>query len=689
MSGQKLVSFEVYYLQDGRWQIHARYGRGEREESVEEARRLDTGGFSAACVVRESYEKSTNKSEEAVIYYTPTLKTRPPVSQITSGSGPDGAWPGGKPPEGSAAANAARDAQQREEAFEQKQKVEAEERERKIAAQKAAAAVQMPDPPVVVEEAIGETILKVIMVCVLSLIPAGGLTYTSFHIISWAREQGIQIGVQQAQIALIAIFILSFAAFFVPLLRRYVTFGTKVIEPDQTVEKPKKSVIDTMMPVRDEYGLNGDFDEDELIPSEEIDRVDAAETDEEVSFEDEDDDEQAELEEDDAVEESDKTIGSTGFYEADPELTAEEAEVAGELAITPVDGTGDPEDMDNELERMGEEARKTVGANMDDYTKFGLTLFFAGAGEALSRKFRIIGKAALNIMVKHVVALGNSDRIARGFIANIEEYLLDDRYFGMYRRGRSAAYRRIIDPKAPLGLDAALAEWRNPTKSKDDEEADGDEPDDEKPKEADDGEKFVAVFFTDIVDSTAKQQKNGDRWMMDVIRAHNEIVREGLKKYAGREIKHTGDGIMATFPSAQNAVEASILMQRGFKQFANVMPDRGFEVRVGISAGEPIHEGGDIFGTPVNLAARVLSKTDANQICVSSIVKDLCQGKGYKFNQHGTFELKGFPEAQIIYNVGYTVPDSAPLVPDAMAAGGDSDRPPGNPASGRSPQVAA
>jgi len=113
------------------------------------------------------------------------------------------------------------------------------------------------------------------------------------------------------------------------------------------------------------------------------------------------------------------------------------------------------------------------------------------------------------------------------------------------------------------------------------------------------------------------------------------------------------------------------------------MPDRGFEVRVGISAGEPIHESGDIFGTPVNLAARVLSKTDPNQICVSSIVKDLCQGKGYKFDPHGTFELKGFPEAQVIYQVVYSVPDAVPLTPVPKVAGNRSVN------AGARPRVAA
>ena len=631
MSGQKLVSFEVYYLQGGRWQIHARFGPNDREKATEEAKQLDTGGFEASCVIREAFDQATNESEESVVYHTPTMKSRPPVGQITNsgGAGKQGSS-GDAPPDGSAAANAMKDAKKREKDFNKKQQAEAAEQAKKKAPPPQKASEPVAEP--LERNAIGEIIFKVILVCLISLIPAGLITYASFHSIAWAREQEIDISIKAAQFTLIAVFILSFAAFFVPMLRKYLTFGTK------------NTFIDTFVPVRDLDGLEPSVALEETVSLEDMASAIPAPP----------------L----------QTEPHAVVYEADPDLPPEEAQVAGELAITPVHGNedGDPEAMSNELERMELEARRVVGPDVDDYTKFGLTLFFAGAGEALSRKFKIIGKAAMDVMVKRVMSLGNTEKLARGFIANIEEYLLEDRYFGMYRQGRSAAYRRIVDPNAPLGLDEALVEWRKPTKSSSNEGETGPANAANKPEMHQTGEKFVAVFFTDIVDSTAKQQKNGDHWMMDVIRAHNEIVREGIKKHSGREIKHTGDGIMATFPAAQNAIEAAVLMQRGFKRFSSVMPDREFEVRVGISAGEPIHESGDIFGTPVNLAARVLSKTDPNQICVSSIVKDLCQGKDYTFTPHGTFELKGFPEAQVIYQLSYTVPDAVPLVAARSAA---------------------
>ena len=634
MNARRLVSFEVYYMQNGRWQIHARFGPNARDEATDEAKRLDTGGFEASCVIRETFDNASNTSEEVVVYHSPNLKTKPPVSHITGSGGGGSSAP---PPEGSVAANAMADAKKREKAFIQKQKKEAAAHQQAQEDKRRAAATLQEDEP---RDAIGEMVFKLLMVCFVSLVPAGLTAYAAYFAFGHARAQGIQIDGQVAQFTLIGVFILAFTAFFVPLLRKYVTFGS--ISPGSDLALAGAGAggatpfIDVVMPQRDPDGLEqaAPFDPTDDLPEDLPD---------------------ADLDPDPEPEEPAQkgSVPETPIvYEADPDLPPEEAEVASELAVQPIHdaAASEPAAMSDELERMELEARRVVGESLDDYTRFGLTLFFAGAGEALARKFKIIGQAAMDILVQRVKSFGNSDAMARGFVANIEEYLLEDRYFGMYRRGRSAAYRRIVDPNAPLGLDEALEEWRSPKRVSDGSA----ELDDAQAADRAD-QKFVAVFFTDIVDSTAKQQSNGDHWMMDVIRAHNEIVRGGIKRYEGREIKHTGDGIMATFPSAEFAVEASIQMQKGFRRFSDVMPDRGFEVRVGISAGEPIHEGGDIFGTPVNLAARVLSKTDANEICVSSVVRDLCQGKQYAFQHSGTFELKGFPEAQAIYRVVFTI----------------------------------
>jgi adenylate cyclase len=296
----------------------------------------------------------------------------------------------------------------------------------------------------------------------------------------------------------------------------------------------------------------------------------------------------------------------------------------------------------------------------DSYLRFGLILFLAGAAETFARRAGVAQKQLVELLSIEIENLGASKQHAKGFAANIDEYLLDQRYFDMYAAGRAGALRISKGTNDDSGLERAVETWRLPPDADQSAQShdDGAMPDskhfDSTPRKGGGEEEplgFVAVLFTDIVDSTNLQQKNGDKWMMNVVRAHNDIVREAIQRFGGREIKHTGDGIMASFPDVLGAAEASLAMQDGFGRFSEMMPDLAFQVRAGLSAGEPIHESGDIFGTPVNLAARVMSKAGAGEIAVSSIVREMCQGQAMKFQELGRFELKGFPEPQPIYRL--------------------------------------
>jgi len=163
---------------------------------------------------------------------------------------------------------------------------------------------------------------------------------------------------------------------------------------------------------------------------------------------------------------------------------------------------------------------------------------------------------------------------------------------------------------------------------------------------------FVAVLFTDIVGSTALTQERGDDAAQLVVREHNSIVREALALHSGKEIKHTGDGIMATFSQITNAVEGAVAMQEACQRVNSMKPDLGLGLCIGVNAGEPIHEDGDVFGTPVQMAARVLSKAEGDEIAVSNLVREMCTGKSFEFSKKGEYDLKGFPEPVPIYLVG-------------------------------------
>jgi class 3 adenylate cyclase len=152
------------------------------------------------------------------------------------------------------------------------------------------------------------------------------------------------------------------------------------------------------------------------------------------------------------------------------------------------------------------------------------------------------------------------------------------------------------------------------------------------------------VLFTDIVGSTNMTQHLGDEIAFTLLEVHNRVVRNALGTSGGREVKHTGDGIMAAFFSAASAVRCGIHIQRDLSQHRNDNPDEPLQVRIGIAVGEPIERSNDLFGTTVQLAARLCAHAEPEQILVSNAVAELCQGKALPLKDAGKVALKGFDQ---------------------------------------------
>src|SRR6478672_10635526 len=150
------------------------------------------------------------------------------------------------------------------------------------------------------------------------------------------------------------------------------------------------------------------------------------------------------------------------------------------------------------------------------------------------------------------------------------------------------------------------------------------------------------VLFTDIVDSTTLTQSLGDEAAMAMLGVHDTIVRDALSASGGREVKHTGDGIMASFVSTAGAVRCAIQIQRELDKHAQANPERPLKVRVGAAAGEPVEQHNDLFGSTVQLAARLCAHAQPQQILVSNAIAELCLGKGFSFEDVGEVSLKGF-----------------------------------------------
>lgn len=151
-------------------------------------------------------------------------------------------------------------------------------------------------------------------------------------------------------------------------------------------------------------------------------------------------------------------------------------------------------------------------------------------------------------------------------------------------------------------------------------------------------------MFTDMKDSTAITTRLGDTRALELFRTHNHITRDALKTHCGREIQHTGDGFMISFTSASQAVECAITIQRSYAAHSKRHPDTKINVRIGICAGEPVEEDQRLFGSTVQLTSRICDKAEPDQILVAPVIRDLCIGKQFSFEDRGEFALKGFDQ---------------------------------------------
>jgi class 3 adenylate cyclase len=150
------------------------------------------------------------------------------------------------------------------------------------------------------------------------------------------------------------------------------------------------------------------------------------------------------------------------------------------------------------------------------------------------------------------------------------------------------------------------------------------------------------ILFTDVVESTMFTQSLGDEAALALLGVHDTIVRDALSALGGREVKHTGDGIMASFVSPAGAVRCAIQIQRELEKHAKANPERALKVRVGAAAGEPVEQHNDLFGSTVQLASRLCAHAQPEQILVSNAIAELCLGKGLSFEDLGEVALKGF-----------------------------------------------
>src|SRR3990172_449786 len=127
----------------------------------------------------------------------------------------------------------------------------------------------------------------------------------------------------------------------------------------------------------------------------------------------------------------------------------------------------------------------------------------------------------------------------------------------------------------------------------------------------------VTVLFTDVVGSTSLRTGRGDAAAQEIIHAHFDLVRQQVEQHSGQEVKTIGDSFMVAFASGRKAVECAVAVQRALEEPQGL----GVQVRIGVNTGEAIQEAGDLFGSAVDAASRIVAKAGGGQILVSETVR--------------------------------------------------------------------
>lgn len=272
---------------------------------------------------------------------------------------------------------------------------------------------------------------------------------------------------------------------------------------------------------------------------------------------------------------------------------------------------------------------------MNQHVTFGLNLFGAGAAEFYG-KGAGLNRMQSFVLVREVVsALGNSADRVDAFCRQYGEYAAEERYRMMIDCGRSVMEKRISGDGDPFAeFREILRSWTSDAAVRAKSQG------------------IVCIMFTDIVGSTAMTHERGDYAAQEVVRVHNAIVRSALAAHHGKEVKHTGDGIMASFTIAANAVRATMEIRDTLAKHNAAEGAVPVKVRIGLNAGEAVQEEDDFFGTTVQLAARVCDKAGTGEVFVTDNVRTLAKGNGLSFQEAGEFVMKGVPAPMMLYRVG-------------------------------------
>jgi adenylate cyclase len=166
------------------------------------------------------------------------------------------------------------------------------------------------------------------------------------------------------------------------------------------------------------------------------------------------------------------------------------------------------------------------------------------------------------------------------------------------------------------------------------------------------GDGKVAILFSDIEESTALNERVGDRAFVRLIGQHDKMVRKLVKQRGGHVVKSQGDGFMIAFGQAEQAVRCAVDIQHALHKDAQRRRHKGIRVRIGIHVGRSVRRGDDLFGRNVAMAARVAGQAGGGEILISETVRDAVKDcEDISFDDGRDAELKGFSGTHRLYAV--------------------------------------
>ncbi|HET9729320.1 MAG TPA: adenylate/guanylate cyclase domain-containing protein, partial [Acidimicrobiia bacterium] len=171
------------------------------------------------------------------------------------------------------------------------------------------------------------------------------------------------------------------------------------------------------------------------------------------------------------------------------------------------------------------------------------------------------------------------------------------------------------------------------------------------------------ILFTDVVGSTDLRARLGDDAFDERRREHDRLLADAVDRNGGELVKHGGDGIMAVFASSADALSCCVAAQHALTR-ENARYDAPLMLRMGLSAGDVVEEGGDYHGTPVVEAARLCGAAKGGQIVAADVVRVLAGSRGsHDFVPLGPLELKGLPFPVAAWEVAYSAAGDALEMP--------------------------